>query len=296
VTDRRLTVFAVSAAVLVAAVAVAGCGDDEDTTGERAAKSSPPVKPSTRQVTARVAGRTLSGHCRGAQHDSPAIVLDSGMAAGQHQLRSIEEQFVQRTVVCAYDRAGVGGSDPPAKTPRPVTDLVADLDAFAAAASVRAPYLLVGQSAGANIVFMYAQTHPDKVAGLVSMNPVPPAETFIKAVRKVETKSEFEEELAFNRGENDEGISFNEPTLSDPLPSSMPYAVMFDEDCDGDAEFCRRILPPLTQTTKSLAIVGERGRFVRARDAGHNIFETNPELVQGTINDVLSAVNSEPTG
>jgi len=223
-------------------------------------------------------------------------VLDSGIAAGQHQLSSIEEQFAQRTVVCAYDRAGVGGSDPPAKMPRPVSDLVADLDAFATAASVRAPYLLVGQSAGANIVFMYAQTYPDKVAGFVSMNPVPPAETFIQAVRQVQTKSEFQEELAFNRGENDEGISFNEPTLSDLLPSSMPYAVMFDEDCDGDAEFCRRILPPLTQTTKSLAIVGERGRFVRARDAGHNIFETNPELVQGTINDVLSAVNSKATG
>jgi hypothetical protein len=43
----------------------------------------------------------------------------------------------------------------------------------------------------------------------------------------------------------------------------MPYVVMFDEDCDGDTEFCDRILPPLTAATRSLAAVGAGGRFVR---------------------------------
>jgi pimeloyl-ACP methyl ester carboxylesterase len=45
-------------------------------------------------------------------------------------------------------------------------ELVADVDAFVVAADARPPYLLVGQSMGGNIVFMYAQAHPEKVAGL----------------------------------------------------------------------------------------------------------------------------------
>ena len=123
------------------------------------------------------------------------------------------------------------------------------------------------------------------------MNPVPPAETFLDAAKKVETKAEFADERSFYRGGNDEGTSFDEPMLSDSLPSSLPYVVMFDEDCDGNTDFCGRILPPLTAATKSLAAVGDGGRFVRAKGAGHNIFETDPELVQETINDILNDAN-----
>ena len=289
-TDRRPTILAVTVALLLAA----GCGGDEDTPSEKAAKASPTATAESagREVTASVDGRELSGHCSGTrQEGSPALLLESGMGGGQHQLSDIENRFAGRTLVCAYDRAGVGASDAPAKTPRPVSELVADLDAFAAAADARPPYLLVGQSMGANVVFMYAQMHPEKVAGFVSMNPVPPAETFIDAAKKVETKAEFAEERSFNRGANDEATSFQEPVLSDRLPSSMPYAVMFDEDCGGDTEFCARILPPLTRTTRSLAAVGDGGRFVRAKRAGHDIFAVDPELVHETIDDVLNDTN-----
>ncbi len=290
-TDRGPTILAVTAVLLLAA----GCGGgDEETPSESAAKATPmaTAEAASREVTASVEGRELSGHCSGTQQEgSPAILLESGMGGGQHQLTGIEDQFASRTLVCAYDRAGISASDPPAKTPRPVSELVADLDAFAAAADARPPYLLVGQSMGGNVVFMYAQAHPEKVAGFVAMNPVPPEETFIDAAKKVETKAEFAEELSFNRGANDEDTSFHEPMLSDPLPSSMPYAVMFDEDCEGDTDFCDRILPPLIRTTRSLAAVGDGGRFVRAKDAGHNIFDVDPELVQETINEVLNETN-----
>ncbi len=239
-------------------------------------------------MTARVSGRTLSGHCRGAQRDAPAVVLESGIGSDQGQLWAAEEHLARRTAVCAYDRAGVGKSDQPPKTPRPVTDVVADLDAFITAAKLDQPYFLVGQSAGGTLVFMYAQAHPDTVAGFVSMNPVPPSKTFIKAAREVETKYEIEDEHAFDRGENHEGLIFtaSERMLTDPLPPTMPYAVMFDEDCGGATEFCGRILPVLIPVTKMLARVGERGRYVRAKGAGHDIYGTDPELVNKTIDDV----------
>ena len=73
-----------------------------------------------------------------------------------------------------------------------MSDLVADLNGFLTAADLEPPYLLVGQSMGANIVFMYAQAYPDAVAGFVSMNPVPPFTDWIRAARKVETKAELQ--------------------------------------------------------------------------------------------------------
>ena len=286
---RHLTGLLV--AVLVAGAG--GCGGKGDeASGERAATPTPSASARARSerrvVTADVDGRRLSGHCSGTQRaGTPAVLLESGMNGGQEQLSSIESALSGRTLVCSYDRAGTGQSDPPPKRPRPVSELVADLDAFAAATSAQPPYLLVGQSIGGNVVFMYAQRHPNKVAGFVSMNPAPPAKTFLPAAKKVETKDEFAGELSDFGGENDEGISAYEPTLNHALRAHMPYAILFDEDCDGNAGFCHRILPPLTAAMRSLAAVGDGGRFVRARGAGHNIFNTNPELVQRTITEVL---------
>jgi len=121
----------------IVAFAAASCGGDANEAAERATTTSPSaVAPSVRDVTAQVSGRTLSGHCRGAEKDAPAVVLDGGMGGGQSQLAALEEDLAQLTVVCGYDRAGFGESDPPAKTPRPLSDIVADLDAFIAAAKL----------------------------------------------------------------------------------------------------------------------------------------------------------------
>ena len=288
----RLIVPAVTAAVLLAA----GCGGaGADAPSESAANAAPSATagPSGRDVIASVDGRKLSGRCSGTQRDgTPVILLESGAGGGQYQLEDIERRFAARTLVCGYDRAGVGNSDPPAQTPRPVSELVADLDAFAAAADARPLYLLVGQSMGGNVVLMYAQEHPEKVAGFVSMNPVPPAEMWINAVKKVMTKHEFAAERAYYRGagpDNPEHTSFLEPTLNRSLPSTMPYAVMYDNDCDpGTDDFCRRILAPELRTARALAAVGDRGRFVRAKGAGHDIFTSDPQLVHKTISDVLN--------
>jgi pimeloyl-ACP methyl ester carboxylesterase len=184
---RRLTTFAITASVALAT----GCGGGgNESSAESAAKTTPSASAThesgRRTVTASVDGRMLSGHCSGTEKGgTPAILLESGMGGGQEQLASIEDAFGGRTLVCSYDRAGTGQSDPPSKRPRPVSALVADLDAFAKATKAQPPYVLVGQSMGGNVVFMYAQTHPEKVAGFVSMNPGPPAETFLPAAKRL---------------------------------------------------------------------------------------------------------------
>ena len=277
----------------VLALVMPSCGgDDGDDTAAKKKSTSKPDASSVREVTARVDGRKLSGHCRGTAGNAPAVMLEVGTAedANQNQLAAIEEHLEGRTVVCAYDRAGVGKSDPPARTPRRMADVLGDAEAFIAATKVDEPHVLVGFSAGGAIAFMYAQAHPDSVAGFVSINPVPPAKPFLSQARKAETKDEYQSELAFYDGSaNEESIDFRATgtMLTEPIPPTTPYTVMFDEDCDGDTDFCDRILPPLTQVTKSLASVGEGGRFLRVKGAGHDIDQTRPELVYKTIDDLL---------
>jgi pimeloyl-ACP methyl ester carboxylesterase len=213
------------------------------------------------------------------------------MDAGQNELAVLEKHLAARTRVCAYDRAGVGDSGPATTTPRTLDDLVADLDAFAGATHAAVPFVLAGQSLGATVVLRYAQTHPGKVSGVLSMNPVPPVRTYLRRVKPVETADEYAGEEAFYRGENDENVELtsSEKLLTDPMPPTLPYTVMFDEDCDGDTGFCNRILPALTRTTQELAARGPKGTFVRATGAGHRIFSTQPDLVAAAADELLTS-------
>lgn len=80
--------------------------------------------------------------------------------------------------------------------------------------------------------------------------------------------------------------------LTDPLPADMPYAVMFDEECEGlpptlqNQQDCKRMLSLLEQTAKDLAAVGQGGRFVRLKGAGHDMHVTQPEATNKVIDQV----------
>jgi pimeloyl-ACP methyl ester carboxylesterase len=220
------------------------------------------------------------------------------MGTPRDALFLVENHLARRTQVCSYDRAGKGGSDPASK-PRPVTEVVSDLHAFLAAVNAP-PYFLVGHSFGAQVVFLYAQAHPDQVAGFVVINPAPPYQTWLKRARTVETEAEIREfELPFPQGDNTEGIntSTNESMLTDPLPADLPYAVMFDASCEDlppplqNTKDCTRLVQLLAATDQDLAKVGQGGRFVWAKGGGHNLQVTQPEAVLGTVDQVWKAAS-----
>lgn len=118
------------------------------------------------------------------------------------------------------------------------------------------------------MVFLYAQAHPDQVAGFVSINPSPPYKTWLRRARTVQTEAEIRKfELPWPRGDNDEGIDTrsDESMLRDPLPADLPYAVMFDAYCEElppplqNKQDCARMLRLLELTAKDLANVGKGG-------------------------------------
>jgi pimeloyl-ACP methyl ester carboxylesterase len=294
--------------VLLVALAVGGCGGNSrsgansqapPTTTAAAAAATSTTASGTVQVVATVNGRKVAGQCTGASAVAPTVLLEVGMGAPRQALELIEQHLVQHTRVCSYDRAGKGESDP-VKTPRPVSEVMSDAHAFltqAAAQGAKPPYVLVGQSFGAEVVFRYAQLYPDQVAGFVSINPSPPYKTWVKRAATVETPAELREfELLWFEGENEEGIDTrsDERMLTDPLPADLPYVVMFDEVCDGlppslqNPQDCARMINLLELTAKDLATVGEGGRYQRVNGAGHDIQDTQPEAVLAAVDQVWS--------
>jgi len=104
---------------------------------------------------------------------SPVIVFDAGTDTPGASFWRNERVFgdlSHDTEVCAYDRAGLGGSDPAPDRARVLDDAVADLDALLTAAGIPGPYVLVGSSGGGFNVYQHAGRHPQDVAGLVMLD------------------------------------------------------------------------------------------------------------------------------
>jgi pimeloyl-ACP methyl ester carboxylesterase len=76
--------------------------------------------------------------------------------------------------LCAYDRAGLGASDPPAEASRLAADQVADLRAMLDAAGVSGPFVVGSWSYGATVATLFTKAYPNDVVGLLFVDPQSP--------------------------------------------------------------------------------------------------------------------------
>ena len=113
-------------------------------------------------------GRRLNLYCTG--KGSPTVILEAGFAATTYSWAPVQARLARTNRVCSYDRAGLGFSDP-GPLPRDGRAVVADLRALLRAARVAPPYILVGHSAGAMTMRLFADPRYANVAGLVLIDP-----------------------------------------------------------------------------------------------------------------------------
>ena len=118
-----------------------------------------------------IGGRGLYYTCLG--EGSPIVVVDSGFARDHLDWLSVMRKVAPHTRICAYDRAGLGESDP-TPTPRTSLDMANDLHALLTQAGIPGPYILAGHSLGGVNVLVYTHQYPDDVVGVVLVEPASP--------------------------------------------------------------------------------------------------------------------------
>lgn len=118
-----------------------------------------------RQVRVRTAGLGASAA------SSPVVVLEAGfMYDGLSAWTALIDEMGDFAPVVAYDRAGVGESDPDGEVPTP-GHVAENLRSLLNALDAPPPYLLVGHSLGGVFIRMFTALYPDEVAGLVYVDP-----------------------------------------------------------------------------------------------------------------------------
>ncbi|MFW6088462.1 MAG: alpha/beta fold hydrolase [Gemmatimonadota bacterium] len=161
---RKLVRVLVAMGALAAVAAAAGAAWEA---GQQRAFARAGFDPPGKLVD--IGGRRLHLVCAG--RGDPGVMLIGGLGDPYSVWAPLQAELARRTRTCAYDRAGVGWSDP-ADTPRTAEAAARDLAALLAAARPfdGAP-VLVGHSIGGLYALHYAGTHPGNVTGLVLIDP-----------------------------------------------------------------------------------------------------------------------------
>ena len=113
-------------------------------------------------------GRSLELFCQG--RGSPTIILESGLGNRMIVWRRIQPVLARRYRVCAYSRAGIGGSAL-GPMPRDAKAIVSDFEKLVERAQLRPPYILVGYSLGGLTVRLFARRNLHRTAGIVLVDP-----------------------------------------------------------------------------------------------------------------------------
>ncbi len=101
---------------------------------------------------------------------TPVVVFESGLGEDVATWADVQPKVASISRTAAYDRAGIGQSDP-AKRPRTLVVMAGDLHSLLHAAKIPPPYILVGHSLGGTLVQVFAHSYPTEVAGLVLVDP-----------------------------------------------------------------------------------------------------------------------------
>jgi pimeloyl-ACP methyl ester carboxylesterase len=121
-----------------------------------------------------VGGFSLHIYCQGQHIDGrPTVILEPSLGATSSAWAWIQPEVAKTTRVCAYDRAGLGWSDP-SPAPRDAQHIATELHTLLQNAQILGPYVLAGWSYGGLYVRAYANQYPEDVAGLVLLDSSSP--------------------------------------------------------------------------------------------------------------------------
>ena len=267
----RRTAWTLSA---VALMLVAACGQDPSdeaesdapATTDETSVSPSPQDPRTGTLTLRT-GESVSYWCAG--EGSPGVLLEAGTDSGGTDAypAAFLDPLLAEAVVCTYDRPGTGTSDAPPHHRRTMRDLCAVQDEVVAKLPLPTPYVLVGQSGGGNLNIGCAARHPERVAGLVTIDSYHDDPEALRAE-------------GFKWTDNPEFVDYIDysvelDTLTMPI-GNFPVLVISATEADPGGEKNQRYWLRLSPHSRQVVIEGP-----------HDLHEVSPEEVVSEVLEEL---------
>ena len=233
-----------------------------------------------------IGGIELYYELLGEHHDGPTLVFESGYGVTLENWNPIRDEVSKFSRMFIYDRAGIGKSEMDDR-PRNSRQSVDNLRILLKKAGVKPPYVLVGHSIGGLNVRLFASEYPEEVAGVVLLDSshedqnkiLPPL--FTKEVQEA-YYNQFTIEGSLKEIEE----SFEQVRTSKSF-GNIPLIVV----TGGLQPFhTKESMAAWMRLQGELANLSTIKQHIIVEDAGHAIHFDKPEVVIGTIRDILSIV------
>lgn len=246
-------------------------------------------------------GRKLHISCSGMNSEgSPTVVLEAGAGNALSAWARVQPDVAKFTRVCAYDRAGLGSSEPAPAT-RTIVALTEDLHALLVNANVTGPYILVGHSLGGMLSRLYASYYPAEVAGMVLVDsshedePDRGMALIPREMLKEMLKQAKPEDLVPRSADRIDNCSVRPLMNALNWHADIPLIVLTQGRPYGaDMVVVPSIAPQAYQLhlelQRDLVRRSSRGRQVIAEKSGHDIHQEQPRLVIDAIRQVIKEV------
>ena len=238
----------------------------------------------------------------------PTVVFLTGKGRAQTDFRKVYERLQETTQIFSYDRSGIGQSEL-IRNDRTIDTMAFELNALLVKERIKAPYILVGHSLGASIARCFVNMYPDKVSGMVFLDPAH-EEEFKNgmAIRtdsdKVVFKEQFEEFLKVKgktKGQHAEskqcfdfdslGYSSNQKILKQTkVPTTIPMTIILSTEADIDNNYIDKEMEFRNQYFNQWKTLNPQTKIVNAPKTGYFIQMEEPKMVVNEINEVIEKI------
>lgn len=280
---RSRTVAMMAAAVAVAAAmsAVVVVLQARNSTATASTDTDASKRPSQDGRMIVVNGHKLFVRCVGA--GSPTVILDGGLGDSEAIWRDAMTGATRHRVrLCAYDRWGVGHSDPnPAPDGQTIGQAATELGALLSAARLKPPYVFVSHSIAGLIHRTYTKRHPGQVRGLVMVDTAPDDWDLFTGLTKFTWGTETLRYL-------DDEVRLRERDDLGQRPTIVIQAET-ENMISSDPAFIERYWGP---AQRKLATLSKNSAFVVADGSDHNVPEAAPNLVAAAIGLVVDSTRT----
>jgi pimeloyl-ACP methyl ester carboxylesterase len=242
---------------------------------------------------------------------APTVVFESGLGGRLEEWNVVAGKVAAFAPTVAYERAGVGQSDPDGEPPTP-RHVARKLHGLLTRMEIKPPYVLVGHSWGGPLIRMFAAVYPGDVAGLVYVDPTDMRSeeeqlAFYKARGHAAAdvpalRAKKREQVRAYGAEMKVALDLEDTYFAEfralPAPPDVPVSVLmatkFDpapwagEPCQPrachDAWVRLRIgwLAPLAHQSSD-------GTFTLTTSSGHRVTQDDPDLIVWAIQRVLKS-------
>ena len=214
-----------------------------------------------------------------------AVVLEAGMNCGAASWQRVIPLLAPHVRVVAYDRAGIGGSDPApglATIDRQLDDLASVVTGLRAG-----PCVLAGHSWGGVLVQMLALRRPDLVAGLVLVDP---GHEEMESGLPLALRWGWRIMRAIHPDELHGDVTVTDAALRElrAAPSPFPHVPVVVLSAARSFPLPSRFRAHWTHLQAGLAVAAPQGRHLVVDGTGHNIPRHRPDVVADTILEVAA--------